>query len=120
MQVITIMMSATNATETALPNEEAAAVATSAATSTVEAGSSNGNSGGGSGCCYNTKEFFLYDSSRKDIQAFYFNQLGRSILFISFMFLSLAILQLANEQAGCQQNENGSFESCGNQVVSCV
>lgn len=116
MQVITIMMSATNATETALPNEEAAAVAT---TSTVEAGSSNDNSGG-SGCCYNTKQFFLYDSSRKDIQAFYFNQLGRSILFISFMFLSLAILQLANEQAGCEQNENGSFESCGNKVVSGV
>ena len=68
------------------------------------------------GCCPKTKEFFLYESSNKEIQAFYFNQFGRSVLFISFMFLSLAILQLANEQAGCPQNENGSYENCGNQV----
>ena len=52
------------------------------------------------GCCKNTKKFLLYDSAREEIQAFYFNQFGRSVLFISFMFLSLAILQLANEQAG--------------------
>lgn len=68
------------------------------------------------GCCHKTKEFFLYESSNKEIQAFYFNQFGRSVLFISFMFLSLAVLQLANEQAGCPQNENGSYENCGNQV----
>ena len=55
---------------------------------------------GGGGCCKNTKQFLLYDSAREEIQAFYFNQFGRSVLFISFMFLSLAILQLANEQAG--------------------
>ena len=69
-----------------------------------------------SGCCYNTKQFFLYDSSRKEIQAFYFNQCGRSVLFISFMFLSLAILQLANEEAGCPKDEKGNFTDCGNTV----
>ena len=26
------------------------------------------------GCCSSTKKFFLYDSSRPEIQAFYFNQ----------------------------------------------
>jgi len=69
-----------------------------------------------SGCCYNTKQFFLYDNSRKEIQAFYFNQCGRSVLFISFMFLSLAILQLANEEAGCPKDEKGNFTDCGNTV----
>lgn len=56
------------------------------------------------GCCANTKQFFLYDNHRKDVQAFYFNQFGRSILFISFMFLSLGVLELANQQvrAICQ------------------
>eukprot|EP00984_Skeletonema_dohrnii_P022892 scaffold12002_cov117-Skeletonema_dohrnii-CCMP3373.AAC.1 len=69
-----------------------------------------------SGCCAGCNEFLLYDSGRKDIQAFYFNQFGRSILFISFMFLSLGVLQLANQAAGCPQNENGSYVSCGNTV----
>jgi len=72
---------------------------------------------GAGGCCSNTKQFLLYDSAREEIQAFYFNQFGRSVLFISFMFLSLAILQLANEQAGCPQDpETGAYENCGNTV----
>ena len=50
------------------------------------------------GCCSNTKQFFLYDNGRRDVQAFYFNQFGRSILFISFLFLSLGVLQFANQQ----------------------
>ena len=28
------------------------------------------------GCCSSTKKFFLYDSSRPEIQAFYFNQVS--------------------------------------------
>ena len=28
----------------------------------------------GGGCCSSTKKFFLYDSTRPEIQAFYFNQ----------------------------------------------
>ena len=63
------------------------------------------------GCCFNCRQFFLYDSDRPVIQAFYLNQFGRSCLFISFMFLSLGILQYANEQAGCPTNpETGQFE----------
>ena len=31
------------------------------------------------GCCSSTKKFFLYDSSRPEIQAFYFNQVRMSI-----------------------------------------
>jgi hypothetical protein len=50
------------------------------------------------GCCTSTKRFFLYDNHRRDVQAFYFNQFGRSILFISFMFLSLGVLEFANKQ----------------------
>lgn len=69
-----------------------------------------------SGCCAGCKDFFLYDSGRKDVQAFYFNQFGRSILFISFMFLSLGVLQLAYQSAGCPQNENGSYQKCDNTV----
>ena len=52
----------------------------------------------GVGCCGSTKRFFLYDNHRRDVQAFYFNQFGRSILFISFMFLSLGVLEFANQQ----------------------
>jgi hypothetical protein len=59
---------------------------------------------GGGGC----KEFFLYDNGRRDVQAFYFNQFGRSILFISFMFLSLAVLEFANEQVSCEWNSSGT------------
>lgn len=68
------------------------------------------------GCCASWKKFFLYDCGRKDVQAFYFNQVGRSILFISFMFLSLGVLQLAYQSAGCPQNENGSYINCGEKV----
>ena len=68
------------------------------------------------GCCVGCKGFFLYDVERKDVQAFYFNQFGRSILFISFMFLSLGVLQLAYATAGCPQNPNGTYQSCGNKV----
>lgn len=68
------------------------------------------------GCCASTKQFFLYDNHRRDVQAFYFNQFGRSILFISFMFLSLGVLEFANQQAGCPQNENGSYQNCDNKV----
>lgn len=50
------------------------------------------------GCFTSTKRFFLYDNHRRDVQAFYFNQFGRSILFISFMFLSLGVLEFANQQ----------------------
>ena len=32
------------------------------------------------------------------------------------MFLSLAILQLANEEAGCPKDEKGNFTDCGNTV----
>lgn len=85
------------------------------ATTTSDAGG-----GGGAkkrrGCCARSKKFFLYDSGRKDVQAFYFNQFGRSVLFISFMFLSLGILQLAFQSAGCPQNENGSYENCDKKV----
>lgn len=68
------------------------------------------------GCCASTKRFFLYDNQRRDVQAFYFNQYGRSTLFISFMFLSLGVLEFANQQAGCPQNENGSYQNCDNTV----
>ena len=68
------------------------------------------------GYCAGLKEFVLYDSGREDVQAFYFNQFGRSILFISFMFLSLGVLQLAYQTAGCPQNENGSYVNCGETV----
>lgn len=47
------------------------------------------------GCCSNTKQFLLYDNHRKDVQAFYFNQFGRAILFISFLFLSMGVLEFA-------------------------
>lgn len=67
-------------------------------------------------CCHHTKDLILYDSTSQLNQAFYFNQFGRSILFISFMFLSLGVLQLANRQAGCPQNDNGTYINCGNQV----
>jgi len=66
--------------------------------------------------CQGIKQFLLYDSSLKENQAFYLNQFGRSTLFISFMFLSLGVLQIANQQAGCPQNANGSYTNCGNKV----
>jgi len=87
---------------------------TSPAPSNEEAVTQNTNNKGG--CCTSWKKFFLYDSGRKDVQAFYFNQVGRSILFISFMFLSLGVLQLAYQSAGCPQNENGSYINCGEKV----
>ena len=37
------------------------------------------------GCCSSTKKFFLYDSSRPEIQAFYFNQV-RVCLWTSSFF----------------------------------
>ena len=61
------------------------------------------------GCCVGCKKFFLYNSHDPVVQAFYLNQFGRSALFISFMFLSLGILQLANEQAGCPKTESGAY-----------
>ena len=42
----------------------------------------------GAGCCSSTKKFFLYDSSRPEIQAFYFNQV-RMCLGAGFMLLSI-------------------------------
>jgi MFS-type transporter involved in bile tolerance (Atg22 family) len=76
----------------------------------------DGKEGGSTSCCHGIKQFFLYNSSIKINQAFYLNQFGRSMLFISFMFLSLGVLQLANHQAGCPQNANGSYTNCGNEV----
>ncbi|EJK62199.1 hypothetical protein THAOC_17195 [Thalassiosira oceanica] len=61
------------------------------------------------GCCGGCESFFLYNKHDPVVQAFYLNQFGRSALFISFMFLSLGILQLANEQAGCPKNEDGGY-----------
>lgn len=94
------------------PNEEVPAEKATVKEKSLPPGSGEG----GGGCCGNTKQFFLYNSDRKDIQAFYFNQFGRSVLFISFMFLSLGVLQLANQQAGCPQNPNGSYQNCDNKV----
>jgi UMF1 family MFS transporter len=54
--------------------------------------------------------------STHDTSPFVYAQFGRAILFMAFMFLSLAILQLANQQAGCPRNENGSYTNCGNTV----
>jgi len=107
-----------------LMNEESPAPAegaeqvevTSPASATDAEADPNGPAKGKGGCCSSTKKFFLYDSTRSEIQAFYFNQFGRSILFISFMFLSLAILELAHQQAGCPKTENGGYENCGNTV----
>ena len=96
---------------TALLNEEVAIKEGTSESATVPMVSTESG-----GCCANTKQFFLYDNHRKDVQAFYFNQFGRSILFISFMFLSLGVLELANRQAGCPQNENGTYQDCGNKV----
>ena len=42
------------------------------------------------GCCSSTKKFFLYDSSRPEIQAFYFNQVRVSLL-CSIMYVSVSI-----------------------------
>ena len=72
------------------------------------------------GCCSYTKDFVLYNSSNKLNQAFYLNQFGRAMLFITFMFLSLGVLQLANKQADCPTttDANGtiSYTNCGNKV----
>ena len=72
------------------------------------------------GCCSYTKDFLLYDSSNKLNQAFYLNHFGRAMLFITFMFLSLGVLQLANKQADCptvtDANGNISYTNCGNKV----
>ena len=61
------------------------------------------------GCCGGCHNFFLYNSHDPEVQAFYLNQFGRSALFISFLILSQGILQIANEQAGCPKNEDGSY-----------
>jgi hypothetical protein len=66
--------------------------------------------------CQGIKAVLLYDSSRKENQALYLNQFGRSILYMSYMFLSLGVLQMANQQAACPQNANGSYTNCGNEV----
>ena len=71
---------------------------------------------GCAGCCSSIREVVWSDGSNRNTQAFYFNQLGRAVLFISFTFLSLAILQLANKMAGCPQNEDGGYVDCGNRV----
>ena len=57
---------------------------------------------------------FLFARTDVDAEAtaFYLNQAGRACLFISFTFLSLAILQLANEEAGCVADEEGSYAAC--------
>jgi len=57
---------------------------------------------------------FLFARTDVDVEAtaFYLNQGGRACLFISFTFLSLAILQLANEEAGCVADEDGSYAAC--------
>ena len=72
------------------------------------------------GCCSYTKDFLLYDSSNILNQAFYLNHFGRAMLFITFMFLSLGVLQLANKQADCptvtDANGNISYTNCGNKV----
>jgi hypothetical protein len=73
------------------------------------------------GCCTYTKDFLLYNSSTPLNQAFYLNQFGRAMLFITFMFLSLGVLQLANKQANCPtvtdtKNGNISYTNCGNKV----
>jgi len=66
-------------------------------------------------CCHGVRKFFLYDAHRPEIQAFYLNQFGRSVLFISFLFLSLGILELANTQAGCAYNpETEQHDICTN------
>lgn len=72
-------------------------------------------------CCTYTKDFLLYNSSNPLNQAFYLNQFGRAMLFITFMFLSLGVLQLANKQANCPTvtdatNGNISYTNCGNKV----
>jgi len=103
-------MSSDSPVETVPSNEGEEVVTAAAATTTTT------TTKGKKGCCVKSKKFFLYDSGRKEIQAFYFNQVGRSVLFISFMFLSLGILQLAFQTAGCPQNENGSYENCGKKV----
>lgn len=69
------------------------------------------------GCCWLTKDFLLYNSSTKLNQAFYLNQFGRAMLFITFMFLSLGVLQLAYKQADCPMTEDGtSYVNCNNKV----
>jgi hypothetical protein len=73
-------------------------------------------------CCTYTKDFLLYNSSNHPLnQAFYLNQFGRAMLFITFMFLSLGVLQLANKQANCPTvtdttTGNISYTNCGNKV----
>ena len=76
----------------------------------------DGDGRGSTQCCHGIKQFILYDSLCKNNQAFYLNQFGRSVLFMSSVFVSLGVLQLANQQAGCQQNANGSYTDCGNTV----
>lgn len=59
-------------------NEEVAAPAEGAEVaspaSTTDAKETNTSVKTGGGCCSSTKKFFLYDSTRPEIQAFYFNQ----------------------------------------------
>ena len=73
------------------------------------------------GCCSYTKDFLLYNSSTPLNQALYLNQFGRAMLFITFMFLSLGVLQLANKQADCPTVTDDvtgkiSYTNCGNKV----
>uniref|UniRef100_A0A7S2GRC7 Major facilitator superfamily (MFS) profile domain-containing protein n=1 Tax=Helicotheca tamesis TaxID=374047 RepID=A0A7S2GRC7_9STRA len=56
------------------------------------------------------------EGSKAEVQAFYFNNFGRAVLFISVTFLSFAILELANKQAGCPKNDDGVYEDCGKRV----
>ena len=52
---------------------EGAEVASPASTTDAKETNTSAKTGGG-GCCSSTKKFFLYDSTRPEIQAFYFNQ----------------------------------------------
>ena len=57
-------------------NEEVPVPAEGAEASTTDTDAKETNTSvkTGGGCCSSTKEFFLYDSTRPEIQAFYFNQ----------------------------------------------
>ena len=83
--------------------------------STTNANDVNGSSmvktKGAGGCCSSTKKFFLYDSSRPEIQAFYFNQVRVSSGQIMLLSICDCVVMLDHVCVGINTHQKAKPQS---------